>query len=234
LIELVEDSFDLCRYYNILVQAPRGRACAYKEMGKCPAPCDGSITMPQYRRMVEWSAKVAVDNEDFVREQGRRMKAAAGELRFEVAGRIKGYIDQVSQFGKGPYRHAGRLEDFVYVSVQRGPREGTAKVFLVTPGEVEEVAGLIGEPGNELLRELLERARTAEWGRGVMTKEGQERVGIVAHHLFLPKKGQGVFLRLDRIEEGSIARAYRELKKQKVEEAGEGEGVVKELQAMGE
>src|SRR5207244_13517095 len=54
LIELVEDAFDLCRYYNILVQAPHGRACAYKEMGKCPAPCDGSIDMDQYRLMIRW------------------------------------------------------------------------------------------------------------------------------------------------------------------------------------
>ncbi len=38
LMELMEDAFDLCRYFNILVQAPHGRACPYKEMGKCPAP----------------------------------------------------------------------------------------------------------------------------------------------------------------------------------------------------
>ena len=38
LIELLEDGFDLCRFYSILVQAPAGLACAYKEMGKCPAP----------------------------------------------------------------------------------------------------------------------------------------------------------------------------------------------------
>ncbi|MBV8782006.1 MAG: hypothetical protein JO353_11465, partial [Phycisphaerae bacterium] len=42
LIEQVADWFDLCRYYNILIEAPHGKACAYKEMGKCPAPCDGS------------------------------------------------------------------------------------------------------------------------------------------------------------------------------------------------
>src|SRR3954451_11165654 len=56
LMQLAEDSFDLCRYYQVLVEAPHGRACAYKEMGKCPAPCDGSISMEQYRRLVGWSA----------------------------------------------------------------------------------------------------------------------------------------------------------------------------------
>src|SRR4051794_18047688 len=48
LIELAEDSFDLCRYYAVLIESPRGRACAYKEMGKCPAPCDGSVSMEAY------------------------------------------------------------------------------------------------------------------------------------------------------------------------------------------
>ena len=45
LIEAVEDAFDLCRYYNVLLEAPRGKACAYKEMGRCPAPCDGTVGM---------------------------------------------------------------------------------------------------------------------------------------------------------------------------------------------
>src|SRR4051812_35716476 len=45
LIEEIVDWFDLCRYYNILCDSPKGLPCAYKEMGKCPAPCDGSISM---------------------------------------------------------------------------------------------------------------------------------------------------------------------------------------------
>ena len=53
LIELLQDSFELCRYYNLLVDAPHGRACAYEEMGKCPAPCDGSISMQQYRQSID-------------------------------------------------------------------------------------------------------------------------------------------------------------------------------------
>ena len=51
-IETLQDLFDLCRYYHILQQAPHGQACAYFEMGKCPAPCDGSIPLERYREMV--------------------------------------------------------------------------------------------------------------------------------------------------------------------------------------
>lgn len=48
LIEHVENVFDLCRYHNILAETPNGKACAYKEMKRCPAPCDGSVELGQY------------------------------------------------------------------------------------------------------------------------------------------------------------------------------------------
>src|SRR3982751_4909282 len=86
LIQLVEDCFDLCRYYNILVESPNAKACAYKEMGKCPAPCDGSISLEQYRHLIDWSTKVLVDPADYVRQQQARMNQAAEELKFELAG----------------------------------------------------------------------------------------------------------------------------------------------------
>ena len=52
LIDTVEDMFDLCRYHHILLQTPHGKACAYKEMGKCPAPCDGSVPLEWYHKQI--------------------------------------------------------------------------------------------------------------------------------------------------------------------------------------
>lgn len=234
LMEVVEDAFDLCRYHNILVQAPHGSACAYKEMGKCPAPCDGSLAMEQYRRLVEWSARTLVDPAEFLRGQTLRMKAAAAELKFEIAAKIKAHVEQISQLGKGAFRHLGRLRDFAYLSLQHGPRPqtGTAKVFLITPGRIEEILGLIGEPKPA---DILRTALTLAEGRAADDVDlvGAERVGIVSHHLFTPKQGHGVFLRLDSIDEKTIAKAYRELKKQPVpEEVAESEGILKELQSL--
>ncbi len=231
LIELAEDSFDLCRYYNVLVEAPAGRPCAYKEMGKCPAPCDGSVSMEQYRGVVEWSARSIVDPALLLRDHTKRMQQAAAELRFEVAAKIKALIDQLGRLGKGPYRHVAMQRDFQFLSLQHGPREGTAKVFLVTPGRVEEIAGLIAEPARpaDLLRLAFELAagRQAE----KLDATGAERVGIVSHHLF-SARNRGVFLRLDTIDEKAVAKAYRELRKQAPQEEAEGEGVMKELQAL--
>jgi excinuclease UvrABC nuclease subunit len=231
LIEIAEDAFDLCRYYNVLVEAPGARACAYKEMGKCPAPCDGSISMEQYRGMVEWSARGVVDPAALVRDHTRRMQQAAAELRFETAAKIKALVDRLSQLGKGPYRHVALLKDFRYLSLQHGPREGTARAFVITPGAIEEVAGLIAEPTKpaDLLRLALERAAGQSAERLDQTQS--ERVGIVTHHLFSGKH-RGVFLRLDTVDEKAVVKAFRELRKQTVQEEIEVEGVMKELQAL--
>jgi excinuclease UvrABC nuclease subunit len=236
LMELMEDAFDLCRYYNILLEAPRGRACAYKEMGKCPAPCDGSISMGQYRRMMEWSANTLADPREMIREQNGRMKEAAAELRFETAAKIKGFIDQISQIGKGAFRYARLLGDFAYVSVQPGQKSGYARLFLVLPGRIEEVASLLSEPASasELLRTIFIQAE--ELSRGPLDAVGVERIGIVAHHLFSPKHSQGVFVPLAELADPTgkaLLKAYRSVARvEQAEVESESEGVVKELQAM--
>jgi len=233
LIQLVEDLFDLCRYYNILVEAPHAKACAYKEMGKCPAPCDGSISMEQYRHLIECSAKTLVDPADAVRTHNIRMQQAAAALQFETAGKIKAYVAQLSQLGSGAYRHARWLADFQFVSFQHGPREGVVKVFLILPGHIQEVACVVNEPRwpGELLGAILSQCEVAR-SEAVVDGAGAERIGIVAHHLFSARAAHGVFIRLDRLDEKVILKSYRELLKRPPEEQTEGEGVLKELQAL--
>ncbi len=232
LIEEIEDLFDLCRYYNILVESPHGKACAYKEMGKCPAPCDGTISIEQYRRLIEWSLSTLVDPDEMIRQQTRRMQAAATDLKFEMAAKIKAYVESLSQLHKGAFRHVRRLRDFAYLSLQRGPRDGLAKAFLITPGQIDEIAGLTTEPArpSELLR--LAFTLAAERANLPLDTPAAERIGVVAHHLFLAKAQHGVFLPLEKIDEKSLLKAYRDLLKQKPQEPTEGEGVLKELQAL--
>ena len=232
LVELVEDAFDLCRFYSILVQAPDGPACAYKEMGKCPAPCDGSISMDSYREAVRWSAESLADPAGplaSVRaDVDQRMRDAASALAFESAGRAKKYAAELAAIGDRKYRHVRPVGAFRFVAVQPGPREGTAKVFVVTPGGVSEVAGLIGDPGrgaSELLREIL--AAGADDGGD----RDAELIGVVSQHLFGAKPA-GAFLRLDEVRERSLGAAYRELlQRPSVATADGGEGVEKELEA---
>ena len=232
----MQDWFDLCRYHHVLVESPAAKPCAYKEMGKCPAPCDGTISMAQYRRLVEWSSRAIVDSEELIREQTKRMQAAAKELRFETAAKIKSYIDSLSQIGTGPLRHLRRLRDFSFLSLQHGPRAGTIKSFLITPGLIEEIAGVPFEPAkpSDLLRLALTLA--ADRGCDAVDPAGAERIGVVTHHLFQPRTHPGLFLPLATIDEKQIVKAYRDLQKQKKppedDPETDGEGVFKELQAL--
>src|SRR5205085_8288365 len=122
--------------YSILTQSPRGGPCPWKQMEKCVGPCDGTIDLDAYRQLVAFSATVLAEPAEYAREQTRRMQQAAAELRFEGAEKIKAYVEQISQLGKGPLRHVRPLREFMFVSLQRGPRAGTAKVFLITPGRI--------------------------------------------------------------------------------------------------
>jgi DNA polymerase-3 subunit epsilon len=232
LIELAEDSFDLCRYYNILVEAPNGRACAYKEMGKCPAPCDGSISLPQYRRLIEWAADTLVDPATEIARHTDRMKQAASALKFETASRIKQLIEQLAQLGKGPFRHARLLSDFSFVTLQRGPSQGQTKIFLITPGQIAPLLCQTDIPEHpaDALRYLLNEA--AARSNAPFDPAAAERIGIVAHHLFSPKSGHGAFIPLAEINEKSYLKAYKDVLKQKPAEETENEGVMKELQSM--
>ena len=232
LIELVEDCFDLCRYYNILLEAPAGKACAYKEMGKCPAPCDGTISMDQYRQMVRSSAEAIVEPAQFVRQQHCRMEEASGLLQFELAAKLKARMERASELGKGAFRHARRLETFRFLSLQKGPRDGTAKLFLITPGNIEEVAGLIDEPisAPDLLRFILARAVEAQ--PADIGRDEAERIAIASSRLFSPKRAQGKFLPLDLLDATALRKAFTELLQQKDQKEADEEGLLKELQAM--
>jgi excinuclease UvrABC nuclease subunit len=227
LMQLAEDAFDLCRYYNILIQAPHGQACAYKEMGKCPAPCDGSISMEAYRRSVADSAAAIIDPARFIGAASSRMQREAQALQFEAAARSKARLEQLARLGKGGFRHARRLDEFVFLSLQRGPRAQSAKAFLITPRSIRQLACLMARPahGAELLRLALESA-AAELP-GPITPVAAERIALVSQHLFSAKGTHGVFLRLSEADEKDIIRAFQALQKQKVEDQAEGEGVVR-------
>jgi hypothetical protein len=236
LVELAEDTFDLCRYYNILIQAPHAKACPYKDMGKCPAPCDGSISMSDYRAMIRRSVQALANPSRVIAEQTQRMQQAAADLRFEEAAKAKALLDKLSQLSKGAYRHVATLDDFAFLSLQRGPWAHTAKLFLITLWQIEELAGLpnTSSPPLDIPSMALDRARQHRADASVASSDpaAAERLGVVSHHLFAPlKQASGVFLRLCDLDDKAFIKACRDLQKQKAEAESEGEGVVKELQS---
>lgn len=228
LIECVEDWFDLCRYHHILTDAPLGKACAYKDMGKCPAPCDGSISLSAYRALIDWSLQTLMDPAEMLDDLHQRMQAAAMELQFESAGRIKHLIDQLSELGKGPWRHLRPMNEFRFVSFQPGPKQGQVKVFAIVGGSIAEILGLIALPDNQI--DLIELVERIEHHHIALDLADSQTIGMVTYHLFAPKPA-GVFIRFDGIDRRELVAAYRHCLKQKPADENAGEGLIKELGA---
>lgn len=89
-IEHVVDLFDLCRYDHLLAQTPDATACVYKQMGKCPAPCDGTEPLESYRERFRLALAFTGDAVARDREQTtQRMERAAADLDFETASSLK-------------------------------------------------------------------------------------------------------------------------------------------------
>lgn len=149
LVESLEDLFDLCRYHHLLMQSPDARACPYKDMGRCPAPCDGSITLDGYRALVRLAIRFLDDPGTMIRQHELRMRQAADELLFELAGSLRKLVEQMKSLTRGPYRLLRRMESLAFVALQRGPRAKTFKLFLITPGSCEHELSLLVR-GSEL------------------------------------------------------------------------------------
>lgn len=187
--DLLDDLFDLCRYPHILALAPRGTACAYKEMGKCPAPCDGSEAMESYRaRVARAIAFARTPAADACEQIAARMRDAAAAHRFEDAARERALLERAEAARKPAYRFVGALEDFRWVVVTRCARPGWARVTLVIGGEVEPLADVRADVTAEQLGPLVSAIVTRAHARPpcAFSEAEQETVGLVCSHLFAP------------------------------------------------
>ena len=196
-IELARDAFDLCRYRAILAQAPNGRACAYKQMNKCPAPCDGTVPIEAYRRGVS-DAVAAIRNPTArAAEMADAMKAHAGRLEFEQAGRLKSRLTTFTQLGEGPNRSVRPIEAFRFIAVEPGPRKGTAKIFAITATAIVEAAAVVDAPAvalDDILQVVDAPLPPSPWPADVL-------LGLACFHLTGPKSGRRFAARADLTDE---------------------------------
>ena len=140
-VQILQDSFDLCRYDHILEQAPHGQACAYFDMGKCPAPCNGSIRLSAYREMIAAALAFACGQraEHYLRWE-RQMREAAGRRAFEQAAAAKQRLQRARAVEHRAYALTRPIEAFNYLIIQRGGGRTRVKPFFVRAGQIRPAA----------------------------------------------------------------------------------------------
>jgi hypothetical protein len=220
LVETIEDAFDLCRYHQILSQAPHGQACAYKQMHKCPAPCDGSISMEMYHQQIAMSL-AALGSADPAAEHEPRMRQAAAALEFELAGKIKTHMRQLVSL-----KTAGRsLDGLRLLALCRGSRHKAFKLMLLTPERIElspewsrqeELAGMLCGWADALER------RVSPVDRATFS----EHLTFIARHVLLESADS---ILLDNADPATVMAATARLARRKSEAEPTDEGVVQEV-----
>lgn len=221
LVETIEDAFDLCRYHHILIQAPHGQACAYKQMHKCPAPCDGSISLGMYHQQIAMSL-AALRSDNPAAEHEPRMRQAAAALEFELAGKIKAHMQQLTSL-----KAAGTsLDRLRFAALCRGSKAKAFKLMLLTPERIEL------SPEWSKQEELA--AILCSWPASVLHPSSSilhpsfhDHLTFISRHILL-QSPDSIFL--TDSDPATILAATARLARRKIEAEPADEGIVQEVQ----
>lgn len=226
--ERLDDLFELCRYPRELRLAPRGTACAYKEMGRCPGACDGSETMSAYRERVRAAVAFAGGRRDDAIERAQlAMQDAARGQDFERAAMLKERVERLEAgLRDRGFGAVGSMERFAAALVLPGERRGWARVMLLERGvwgwvaDVDASAQIPGPAG-------LLPARPGAWPAG--DAPAGERLGLlVSRWLVRPRRGVRRRSSVLDLRAGlPDARAWRRAIRAAAEPAGEDDEAVR-------
>ena len=194
-VKQIEDLFSLCRYHDILEQTPHGEACAYFEMQRCPAPCDGTIPFDQYRKALAGSVEFVLGAKDPVRSRLRRqMKAASDDLDFERANRAKQDLDTAEALATLLARVHRRVCDFRYLIVQRAGGRTNVKAFVVNQGDIQPTEPARLKELEQVAPHWLERAGQAAAPARVDSTFAAERIWLVSYFLQKRDRTPGLYI----------------------------------------
>ncbi len=200
-IEMIEDAFDLCRFHHILIEAPNANACVYKEMGRCPAPCDGTITMDEYRETVRSAVDfAAIPYSEWCLAIESEIKIASKRHDYEAAARSQLRRERTKLASRAAYAFVKSIEQFRFLGIFTSERESHARVFLILGGWIEPLADIPREANSDAIAELLEAVRLRAANQSLaLTGIAAENIGLVCRGLFRPRSERidGEWLGLD-------------------------------------
>lgn len=212
LVRWLEDAFDLCRYYDVLLKTPDGERCVYYEMGRCPAPCDGTVPMEIYHSSVgEALAFIRRPDDAALSPVRQRMQTAVDALAYERAGAYKKVIDEASRWTDRPMHRRVcdiRTTDWLIIvraePRRRGIEKTHIKAFILSDGEFKslaagrsaELAGLLPQWRKDA-REFAAESRSSASNDVLVT----ESLRLVSHFLFRKEQRDALIYPLDALPE---------------------------------
>jgi len=209
---LLVESFDLCRDLRCLRQAPHAQPCAYAQMGRCPSPCDGSVSMDVYAAQVAEALAFARGQRDVVRRDlADQMRSAAEALAFERAAGLKARLGRLAEFDATAFAQAKPFEEFNFIIVQPGGSVRRAMAFGVRGGGVFSAGAIDYPPPGRRLKALLRRMDRKQATDRPLGRFERLSAGLVGRYLFSSPQRRGLMLRWTAsMTAEELARAIRE------------------------
>ena len=173
-----------------------GRPCLLGYIDKCSAPCTGNVTAEQHRRIVlDFCDFLAGKTDRLVRDMERQMSAAAEELDFERAARLRDDIGALKRALEKQTVVFGDGTDADVVAFADDELEAAVQVFHVRGGRVRGQRGWIvekpGEPDEAAQKQLVEQFLTQFYGDqaeldGAGDAGGDEATNPVPRQVLVP------------------------------------------------
>ena len=121
-----------------------GKPCLLFDIEKCSGPCVGEIDKPAYDRLVtELMEFLDGDHDPVLQRLESQMAAAAAELEFERAARLRDRLATVRRAIERQQMVGDRNEDLDVIGVAEDELEAAAQVFFVRKGRVVGRFGFI-------------------------------------------------------------------------------------------
>ena len=128
-----------------------GRPCLYAHIEKCSAPCVDAITPADYETLVgELLDFLDGHTETIVERLETEMKAAASELEFERAARLRDQLSSVRKAIERQQMVGDKDEDYDAIGLAEDDLEASIQVFNVRRGRMVGRKGLVLEKVEEL------------------------------------------------------------------------------------
>ncbi|HEY4571100.1 MAG TPA: excinuclease ABC subunit UvrC [Kribbella sp.] len=123
-----------------------GRPCLLGYIGKCAAPCTGQVSQEEHRKIVDdFAAFLSGQTATYVRRLEKEMKAAAAELEYERAAKIR---DDLAALEKALAKNAvvlGDGTDTDVIALSEDPLEVAVQIFYVRGGRIRGERGWIAD-----------------------------------------------------------------------------------------
>jgi excinuclease ABC subunit C len=146
-----------------------GRPCLLGYIGKCSAPCTGQVTAEEHREIVDdFVAFLSGQTASYVRKLDKQMRAAAAELEYERAAKIR---DDLAALDKALAKNAvvlGDGTDTDVIALAEDPLEVAVQIFYVRGGRIRGQRGWIADKADgtagtaELVAKFLQQMYVGE------------------------------------------------------------------------